>query len=137
MAVHAQPRFTEDLDVFVEPTLENARRLRRALVAFGFGSVAPRALDLARPDRVFMLGRKPRRIDVLTGISGVSFARASRGRVWISVAGARVPVIGRAALLANKVASGRGKDHFDIELLSAAPQQRRRRRSSRRGARPG
>jgi hypothetical protein len=38
IAVHAEPRFTEDLDVFVEPTLENARRLRRALVEFGFGS---------------------------------------------------------------------------------------------------
>lgn len=56
-------RLTEDLDVFVEPTLPNARRLRRALVDFGFGSVAPAPEQLALPDKVFMLGRKPWRID--------------------------------------------------------------------------
>jgi len=117
VAVHAEPRFTEDLDVFVEPTLANARRVRRALVAFGFGKVAPTAKDLAEPNRVWMLGRKPRRIDILTGISGVSFARAARRSVFVRIGGKAVPVIGFTALLANKVASGRPKDGFDVALL--------------------
>lgn len=130
VAVHAEPRFTEDLDVFVAPTLANARKLRRALVAFGFGSIAPTAEELAVPDRVWMLGRKPRRIDILTGISGVSFARAARGRLMVPLAGRRVAVIGRAALLANKIASGRSKDLFDIELL----RKRGRRRVALRAA---
>jgi hypothetical protein len=59
VAGHGEPRLTEDLDVFVEPTLENARRLRNALVDFGFGGVAPPAADLAQLSKVFMLGRKP------------------------------------------------------------------------------
>ena len=58
VAGHGEPRLTEDLDVFVEPTLPNARRLRDALVDFGFGSVAPSAEDLAEADKVFMLGRE-------------------------------------------------------------------------------
>jgi len=78
VAGHGQPRMTEDLDVFVEPAAENARRLREALVDFGFGAEAPPVSELARKDRVFMLGKKPWRIDVLTGIDGVSFAEHGR-----------------------------------------------------------
>lgn len=59
VAGHGEPRLTEDLDVFVEPTLANAQRLRDALCDFGFGATAPSAKDLACPDKVFMLGRKP------------------------------------------------------------------------------
>ena len=126
VAVHAEPRFTEDLDVFVAPSESNAARLRRALVDFGFGSVAPPVRKLALPNRVWMLGRKPRRIDILTGISGVSFAEASRGKLVVSVGGIAVPVIGRRALLKNKVASGRTKDRLDVELLAKHAPRRRR-----------
>ena len=89
VAGHGQPRLTEDLDVFIDPTLANARRLRDALVAFGFGAVAPAVEELARRDRVFMLGRKPWRIDVLTGIDGVSFREAWAGRVEAEFVAAR------------------------------------------------
>ena len=51
LAVHAEPRFTEDLDVFVQPSLANARLLRKALVEFGFGSVMPEAAELAKRRR--------------------------------------------------------------------------------------
>jgi len=63
VAAHGEPRFTEDLDVFVEPTIHNAKRLRAALVEFGFGQVAPAAAVLAMVDKLFILGRKPSRID--------------------------------------------------------------------------
>lgn len=66
IAVHAEPRFTEDLDVFVKPDRKNAARLRAALDEFGFGDLAPAVGDLVRANRVWMLGRKPRRIDILT-----------------------------------------------------------------------
>jgi hypothetical protein len=125
IGVHAEPRFTEDLDVFVAPDRSNARRLRAALVEFGFGDIAPSIKELAQSDRVWMLGRKPRRIDILTGISGVTFERASRGRRLVSVAGLSIPVIGRSALLANKKASGRPKDLIDIVLLGTHPPKRR------------
>jgi hypothetical protein len=128
LAVHAEPRFTEDLDVFVQPSLANARRLRAALVEFGFGSVIPEAAELARPGLVWMLGRKPRRIDILTGISGVTFSDAKRGSVEVTVVDTRVPVIGRAALIRNKIASARPKDLADVAMLSASPVRLKRRR---------
>jgi hypothetical protein len=71
VAGHAEPRFTEDLDVFVEPSAANARRLREALVDFGFGTVAPSIKALAERDKVFMLGRKPKRIDILLDVASL------------------------------------------------------------------
>lgn len=117
VAGHGQPRLTEDLDVFVKPGLKNARRLREALVDFGFGSVSPSAEDLALPDKVFMLGRKPWRIDILTGIDGVSFAEAWSGRVEAEFITGPLYVIGAKALIRNKRAAGRPKDLMDVALL--------------------
>jgi hypothetical protein len=121
VAAHGQPRLTEDLDVLVERSLANARRLRSALVDFGFGAVAPPASRLAQADKIFMLGRKPWRIDILTGIDGVSFATAWASRVEAEFEVRPLYVIGRDALLANKRAAGRPKDHFDVALLGAEP----------------
>jgi hypothetical protein len=128
VAAHGEPRLTEDLDVFVEPTPRNAGRLREALVDFGFGTVAPPAEDLAIADRIFMLGRKPWRIDILTGIDGVTFPEAWASRVKAEFVRAPLFVIGRQALLANKRAAGRDKDLLDITLLE--------RHSRSRGDRP-
>jgi hypothetical protein len=126
IAIHAEPRFTEDLDVLVEPTLANARKLLRALAEFGFGKVAPSAEELAQKNRVWMLGRKPRRIDILTGISGVSFAVALKGAIQVRTDGLLIPVIGRTALLRNKLAAGRTKDRLDVELLNKYARPSRR-----------
>jgi hypothetical protein len=120
LAFHVEARLTEDLDVFVEPTLDNAKRLVRALERVGFGQVAGSAEAFAEPDKVFMLGRKPWRIDILTGIDGVDFAEAWEGRQKVSFHGVELFAIGRDALLKNKRASGRKKDLVDAALLEAA-----------------
>jgi hypothetical protein len=126
VAVHAEARFTE-LDVLVDPAPRNARKLHAALVDFGFGSMVPDPNELTERDQVWMLGRKPYRIDVLTSVSGVSFARAWKNRVIVELAGLDVPVIGRAELIANKRAAGRDKDRFDLDLLAKyAPRARKR-----------
>jgi hypothetical protein len=117
LAYHVEARLTEDLDVFVEPSLENAERVREALRAFGFADLLPSANELAEPNRVFMLGRKPWRIDILTGIDGVDFAEAWASRERVNFHGVTLEVIGRAALLKNKLASGRRKDRVDVVLL--------------------
>jgi hypothetical protein len=137
VAGHAEPRITEDLDVFVEPTATNARRLRDALFDFGFGAVTPPVEQLARPDKVFMLGRKPWRIDILTGIDAVSFRAAWASRVEADFVGGRLFVIGRDALLRNKRAAGRDKDLLDVALLEHhAPRASRATGAKKRRRRP-
>jgi hypothetical protein len=107
--------------VFVEPSEDNASRVHRALVRFGFGNLVTDPAELGQPDRVFMLGRKPWRIDILTGIDGVSFEEAWSSRESVDFHGLRLAVIGRDALLKNKRASGRKKDLVDVALLEATP----------------
>jgi hypothetical protein len=126
VAGHGEPRLTEDLDVFFQPTLANARRLRKALVDFGFSAVAPSAEDLAVPDRIVMLGRKPWRIDVLSGIDGVTFDEAWASRVQAEFVASPLYVIGRAALIANKRAAARDKDLLDVALLERHRPAKRR-----------
>ncbi|RLB57509.1 MAG: hypothetical protein DRJ42_00225 [Deltaproteobacteria bacterium] len=120
LAVHAQARFTEDLDVFVDASPENAARLLAALRDFGFGAVAPSVEELATKDKVFMLGEKPYRIDVLTTISGVEFSDAWRDRVFLDLEMGRIPTIDRQSFIRNKRASGRPKDLADLAMLEAS-----------------
>jgi len=124
MAVHGVPRATQDLDVWVEATEENAARVWEALAEFGapLGDLGITTADFMRPGAVIQLGLPPNRIDVLTEISGVSdFASAWRARTEHEVDGRMVPFLGRATLIANKRASGRLKDLADIEALGEQP----------------
>jgi hypothetical protein len=133
VAAHGEPRLTEDLDVFVEASAQNSARLRRALIAFGFGEQAPTEEELAKPGNVWMLGRKPWRIDILNRIDGVSFAEAWKGRVEADFVTKPLYVIGHAELLANKRASGRPKDLADVAALEggAKPAKKKARARAR------
>lgn len=94
LAAHGRPRATQDLDVLVAPTPANARRVVAALVDFGFAGFAGDWQWFTKPYRVAMLGRIPFRIDVLTGISGVSFAEAWKHRVIVPTEAGPLAVLG-------------------------------------------
>lgn len=122
LAAYGVVRATGDLDVFVRPDPEVAVRVIAGLRAFGAPLVAHGVGvdDFARPGTVYQMGLVPRRIDVLTEISGVSFEEAVREAIRLEVRGVTLRVIGRAALLTNKRASARPKDLEDVRLLDAA-----------------
>ncbi len=117
MAFHARPRYTGDVDFFVEPSAENAGRLMEVINEFGFAGVGIEAADFLQSDCVVQLGRAPNRVDLLTGISGVSFQEAWSGRVTTNLSGVDVTVIGREHLIRNKRAANRAKDRADLESL--------------------
>lgn len=79
----------------------------------------PRRRQLAKVGKIWMLGRKPWRIDVLTQIDGVTFPEVWRGRVEAAFVSASLPAIGLAELLRNKRAAGRPKDLSDVASLEA------------------
>jgi len=116
VAFHAKPRFTKDLDIFVEATPENAERLLRAIDAFGFGDLGLTANDFEL-GRVTQLGYPPHRIDLVTRIDGVTFDDAWASRVAGNYGGIDVWYIGRDALVRNKSASARPQDLMDLDLL--------------------
>jgi hypothetical protein len=123
LAIHGIPRATQDLDVLIEPTPENAIRVWNALAAFGapMGELQITTADLARDDLAVQLGLPPRRIDLLSSISGVRFDEAWAGRHEQEVSGKIIPFLGRAATIANKRAAGRVRDLSDLEALGEPP----------------
>lgn len=122
LAVHGIPRATGDLDVFVEPVVENGERVLTALRSFGAPvdahGVHPE--DLSTPGIVYQVGLPPRRIDILTAIDGVSFEQAWSSRTELSVAGLPLPFLGRETLIENKRAAGRPKDLADLQALEGS-----------------
>jgi hypothetical protein len=119
LAAHGRPRATGDLDLWVRPTAENARRVHAALRAFGAPLTDLTVDDLAAPDVVFQIGVEPARIDILTSVSGLEFGDAWPGRARVRIAHLDVPVIGREALIRNKRAAGRPRDLADLAELEA------------------
>jgi hypothetical protein len=119
MAVHGVPRATGDLDVWIAPDPGNAEKAWSAVAEFGapLSSMGVTPDDFGRPDQVVQVGLPPRRIDILTSISGVAFDEAWPDRVVHETGGLAVPFLGRAALIRNKQASGRTKDLADLEAL--------------------
>jgi len=120
LAVHGYLRATGDLDLWVRPDPENAQRVWRALLRFGapVDALNLSQADLEKPGVVFQIGLPPRRIDLLTEISGIEFAEAWTTRVMQVVDGLEVPFLGREALVRNKRASGRDKDLADLRVLT-------------------
>jgi hypothetical protein len=119
LAVHGYPRATVDIDIWVESNPENAERVWRALAAFGapVDDLDIDRQDFTRPDVVAQFGLPPNRIDVLTGVSGLTFEEAWKRRVEAPVEGVTVPVLGVEDLVTNKLASGRDKDRADVRGL--------------------
>ena len=116
-AVHGVPRSTGDIDFFVRPSVENARRLMDSLRAFGFGAAGLCEADFELPDQIVQLGIEPYRIVLITGISGVPFEEAWADRVEAMVDGLPMPVISLRAYRRNKAAAGRPKDLGDLDAL--------------------
>jgi Nucleotidyl transferase of unknown function (DUF2204) len=117
LAFHGRPRYTGDLDIFIARDDENADKLMAVIETFGFGQAGIKREDFLQVDHVIQLGREPNRIDILTGISGVSFDEAWANRESGKVADIAVFVLSRDLLIKNKRAANRDKDQGDIKLL--------------------
>ena len=117
---YTEPRYTKDLDVWVENSVDNAVRLFGALKQFG----APLESDDITPETftrnevTYQIGIAPIRIDVLTQITGVDFSEAWKRRVMGTIFGIPVPFISLDDLIANKRATGRGSDLAQLRHIS-------------------
>lgn len=121
LAYHGVPRFTGDIDIYVNPARENAKRILNALADFGFGSLDLSLDDFQDQDRVIQLGLPPVRIDILTSISGVTWKEADASKEAGYFGDVPVMYIGKKQFIANKRAIGRMKDLADIEALGGDP----------------
>jgi len=117
LAAHGHPRATGDLDVWVRADPENAPRVLEALRRFGAPLFDLSVEDLSRPGTVFQIGTAPARIDILTGVSGLTFEQAWPRRTTVKLGELSVGVIGREDLIRNKRATGRPQVLVDAAAL--------------------
>lgn len=117
LAAHGLPRATGDIDLWVRRSPENARQIMAALTHFGAPLSQTSEQDFLQPDTVVQIGVAPRRVDILTDITGVEFSTAWDARTEADIDGMRIPVISLDDLLRNKQATGREKDRLDAREL--------------------
>lgn len=116
---HARPRFTKDLDVWVEPTADNAARAFQALAAFG----APLQMhgvtvqDFTTVGTIYQIGLPPNRIDILTAVDGLQFAPCWDRRVTAHFGDVDVAYLAREDLIVNKRTVARPQDLEDVRSL--------------------
>jgi hypothetical protein len=120
VGVHAEPRFTKDLDLLVGTNDENLLRVVRAFERFGAPAQIVDHLRGLRPDEFLFLGAPPARVDVLRTIPGVDFEAAYARRLRVDWDGVVADVIGRDDLLVAKRASGRERDLRDVAAIEKA-----------------
>ncbi|HAK95764.1 MAG TPA: hypothetical protein DCM87_12410 [Planctomycetes bacterium] len=119
LAAHGYPRATMDIDIWVMPSPENADAVLRALRRFGAPLQNLTRNDLQAEDTIFQIGVAPRRIDIITGASGLRFQETLERAMVVDIEGLQVRVPSIADLIRNKRASGRTKDLADVEALEA------------------
>ncbi len=117
MAFHGRPRYTGDLDIWINISESNANGMLVVLKEFGFSSLQFSKEDFLKENIINQIGYPPLRIDILTSIDGVSFYEAFLQKKIIKIENLEVAFIGLNQLIANKMASNRIQDQADIEAL--------------------
>jgi predicted nucleotidyltransferase len=120
ISFHAAFRYTEDLDLWVRPTPENATRLIRALDRFDAPRDGMTAEDFSFPRWGLHIGVPPGRIDIMTKLDPLGFDEAWQRRKQVTLGGLPIQVISRDDLIENKLAAGRDKDLRDVIALRKA-----------------
>lgn len=119
VGIHGYPRYTGDLDIWLNTTEENAARVLKAVNEFGFSSFNLTIEDLMKEGNVIQLGYPPLRIDLLNQIDGVAFIECYANKKVIEIDKLEINFISYADLLKNKRASNRPQDAADLDNLQA------------------
>ena len=117
VGIHGHPRYTGDLDIWLNPSPENAELILKSVNEFGFSSFKLSVEDFTKPGKVIQLGYPPLRIDLLTEIDGVVFKDCFENRKEVIIDNLKFNFIGYNDLLKNKKESGRPRDIDDIDNL--------------------
>jgi Nucleotidyltransferase of unknown function (DUF6036) len=121
---HTEPRYTKDVDLWVEASSDNAVRVIEALAEFGAPVIGLSAADLCDPELVYQIGIEPNRVDLLTSVEGLEFATAWSRCSETTYGGVPIRVLGLDDLIDAKRTSGRPQDLLDVEHLQAARRRR-------------
>jgi hypothetical protein len=117
VAKHAEPRYTKDLDIWINNSLENAKKVYGALKEFGAPLNNITIEDFTHPTLVFQIGMETSRIDILMGLKELDFDECQKRRVTAKIGEIEIYFISIDDLIFNKKLAGRPQDLHDAELL--------------------
>jgi len=117
LAAHGYPRATGDIDIWIKAGKDNSSKVYKALKRFGVPLQQIKANDFAVEGIIFQIGVAPRRIDIITQVTGVSFEEADKDKIIVEIEDLKLPVISLDNLIKNKNATGREKDRLDAQFL--------------------
>jgi len=117
VAFHGYPRFTKDIDIWLQRNSENAMKVVETLDDFGFKSLGLKIEDFLESETIIQLGYPPNRIDLITSATGVDFDDCYQSMIEEEIDGVRIPFINLDNLKQNKRAAGRTQDLADIDNL--------------------
>ena len=114
---YTEPRYTKDLDIWIESETENAKRAYAALKEFGapLKNISPE--DFTNKNLVYQIGVEPVRVDIIMGIPGIEFIRAWKYRKVAVFDNIRVNIIGINQLIMSKKKARRDMDLIDLKSL--------------------
>ena len=119
LAFHGHPRMTGDIDILVGTEPENSRKVLAALKEFGFGSLGLKESDFSKREEIIQLGYSPKRIDLLTSVSGVSWEQIKKNAIHCNLDGMLIDVISLDDFIKNKQVVGRPQDVADIAAVNS------------------
>lgn len=126
VAFHARPRATKDLDLFIEPSPDNAERVLAAIRQFLGTDLGIRPEDLTTPGQIVQLGVAPSRIDLLSRLAGLpGFDSAWERRVEAAFGDVPAHYLSLDDLIEAKKGAGRDQDKADLRSLRRAGAERR------------
>lgn len=117
VGIHAEPRATKDLDIWVDATLENGRRLLKALKTFGAPTDNLTPQDINNPGLLYVFGVAPLRVDILNKVGKELFKEAYKDRLKIKIGRVQISVVSKSVLKRMKKAAGRIQDKADLKKL--------------------
>lgn len=116
---YAEPRFTKDLDIWVNPDNKNVPRVYKALKEFGAPLKGVEIQDFSNKKMFYQIGVAPVRIDIITGLGPLKFDVAWKNRRKTKYAGISINIIGLKDLIKSKKIYRRKQDILDIEKLES------------------
>jgi len=123
---YTEPRYTKDIDIWIEPEIKNARRVYRALKEFGAPLKGIKVTDFTNKNLFYQIGIEPVRVDIIMGIKDLDFDFAWKNRSITTLEGIRVNIIGINELIKSKRKMRRYFDLADIEALKFKLKLKRR-----------
>jgi len=122
---HAKPRYTKDMDLWIDPMRANVKRANAALAEFG----SPYLLNPDNDEEILQLGVDPDRIDLLRAVEGATFATAWKNRIQGKYGNAKANWIDLNSLIRIKSRIDNPRHQEDVRVLLEVRRRRKRKQS--------